>query len=143
MLLMCHSRFLLQAGEYGKECSSTGAVCSNCAAGMYKTTDPSSSPPSVFADKCNACAACPAGTWRSGCGGAAEGTCESCLPMTYKTEGVEGSYLTACSACNSSSCGEGFYLDGCGEGSSGGCLPCAGCPVWPFLCDGTEWDDVQ
>ena len=135
----------------GGSCSACGSQ--TCPAGQYRSGSCSHSAGDGY--QCNACLAnCPAGTFRSDCGGAYVGTCASCsnaIPANsyYSTQGSVGTsdcgwrcdsnhYLSggSCAACSNQSCPAGQYRSGsCSHeaGNGFGCYSCGGCGVGFYL----------
>ena len=90
------------------DCTYTVQSAASCSSNQYWS-----------GSSCAACAGCPAGEYRTGCGGSSEGACQECASGTYKTS--TGS--DACTTCQG--CPAGQYTKDCGGSSAGTCQACA------------------
>jgi hypothetical protein len=117
------------------DCTYTVQSAASCSSNQYWS-----------GSSCAACAGCPAGEYRTGCGGSSEGACQECASGTYKTStGLEacttyqgcpaGQYRKDCvgsSAGTCQACASGTYKT---STSSGACTTCQGCPAGQYTKD--------
>ena len=91
--------------------------CAGCPAGQYRSGCGGES-----GGSCVNCAGCPAGQYLSGCGGTSGGSCATCAAGKYKTTESSEACLTCISTCPT-----GKYRSGCstteGPGQCSDCLP--------------------
>ena len=89
------------------DCTYTVQSAASCSSNQY-----------LSGSSCAACAGCPAGEHRTGCGGSSAGACQACASGTFKTStGSEA--CTTCQACPAGQCRKD-----CSGSSAGACQAC-------------------
>ena len=128
------------AGTYSST-SNSGDSCTactvNCASGFYRTFCGEAS-----RGTCQSCPTCQEGRYRVGCSGTSTGSCELCVTCS------SGSYLSGCSGTSAGPgtcvtcpvCSPGTYSLGCSGRSEGVCNACTTCSDGQYLngCSGTS-----